>query len=99
MKFKKKDLQDMVYEGEGPLKIVDTTVSGHSRWSVEHSVVFKDTRTGKFYRSYYSVGATEMQDEQAYEYAENEVSCREVVSSKVETVVWIPIGGNNESES
>lgn len=51
-------------------------VSGKSRWSVHyHRVVKLD---GRFYRANYSVGATESQDESAYEYSPEEVECQEV---------------------
>lgn len=88
MKFKKQDLQDMVYEDDGPLKRVEDKITDTSRWSVMHEVIFKDTATGKHYKSFYSVGATEQQDEAAYEYANKEEECFEVELKKVITEVW-----------
>ena len=53
-----------------------------TRWSIGYRIVFKFE--GKFYRTGYSVGATEMQDEQPWQ-DEEEVECDEV--RQVEKVV------------
>lgn len=45
--------------------IVDTT-----RWSGIYELVIKVLATGKYYRSSYSLGLTESQDEEPYEYGE-----------------------------
>ena len=42
-------------------------------WSVHHEMVFK--YEGMFYRTHYSVGATETQDESPYEYDEDMIEC------------------------
>ena len=88
MKFKKQDLQDMVYDGDGPLRKVTSKITSTSRWSINHEVIFKDTATGKHYKSFFSVGATEMQDESPYEYANEEEECFEVELKKAITEVW-----------
>lgn len=41
-------------------------ITDQSRWSVHHRIIFP--YQGKFYEAYYSEGATEMQDESAWEY-------------------------------
>ena len=61
-------------------KIVDT-----SRWSVHHEIIFADQ--GKFYKTYYSEGATEMQDERPWEY-DNEIECTEVHIIEKLVKVW-----------
>lgn len=48
----------------------------HSRWSVRHRRVFK--YQGNFYLTHFSRGATEMQDEQPYEYDPEEIDCPEM---------------------
>lgn len=65
--------------------ILDEIV-GNSRWSIQHKIIFE--HQGKFYRAYYSIGATEMQDESPWEY-EDEVECVEVELKKVEVLKWI----------
>lgn len=68
--FKKDDLLDEVHE------TVYDKIVGSSRWSLKYERVF--THDGRFYMTTYSVGATEHQDEQAYEYEPDEIECPEV---------------------
>lgn len=63
--------------------IVDT-----SRWSIHHGIIF--AHDGKFYRTYYSVGATENQDESPWEY-ETEVECDEVELKEVKVKKWVNV--------
>ena len=89
MRFKKEDLRAMVLGDSGTLIAVEDKVVGHSRWSVQHDVIFGDQSTGKHYASGYSVGATESQDETPYEYAEDEIDCDEVEQQEVRVKKWI----------
>lgn len=57
--------------------VVRDIIVDNSRWSLQHELIFKFD--GKLYRAYYSVGATEMQDERPWEY-EDEVKCIEVMA-------------------
>jgi hypothetical protein len=59
---------------------IQNTIVDHRRWSVTHEIIFE--RDGHLYRAYYSVGATEYQDESPWEY-EDEVECTEVKETKV----------------
>ena len=63
-------------------------ITDTSRWSVHHRIVFK--HDDKFYETYYSEGATEMQDESAWEY-DDEVECDEVELKEVTVVKWIKV--------
>jgi len=63
-------------------KLVDT-----SRWSNIHEVIYQDLTTSKFYRSTYSVGATECQDQYAYDDEGDEIELTEVFA-KTKTVVY-----------
>ena len=63
--------------------IVDT-----SRWSVHHEIIF--SYDGKFYRTYYYEGATEMQDERPWEY-ETEIECIEVELKEVKVKKWVEV--------
>jgi len=76
MKFKKEFLQDMVWEDNDETKLIEDKITDTTRWSVLHTVVFayKDT----FYRSHYSCGATENQDESPYENDAEDIECTEV---------------------
>jgi hypothetical protein len=74
---------DLPYENTIVDNIVDTT-----RWSVVHEIVFADK--GKFYRTTYSEGATEIQDERPWEY-EDEIECEEVELREVKVKKWVPV--------
>ena len=78
MKFKKEDLIVLVdgFAVDG-FKIVEDKLSGTSRWSVIYRLVFGFE--GKFYSTSYRYGATEMQEENPFDYDEEEIECEEVV--------------------
>lgn len=80
-KFKREDLlsDDVLYE---PLSDV---IVDHTRWSVVHEIVFE--REGKFWKTSYSTGATEIQEERPWEY-EEEVECEEVEPREVTIKRW-----------
>ncbi len=72
MKFSKEFLIDTLGdENDVVNKICDT-----SRWSVQYSRIFK--HNGNFYSAPYQIGATEQQDESAYEYDNDEIECPEM---------------------
>lgn len=74
---------------EYPLKfkLVRAKMIDNSRWSIIHEVVYKDEKSGKFYLSTYSIGATECQDESPYEY-EEEVELTEVAPVEVTVIKY-----------
>jgi hypothetical protein len=74
MKKVKFDAKWMKQQGLPYSAIFDKLVD-HTRWSVVHEIVFENR--GKFYKTRYSVGATESQAEEPWEY-EDEVECTEV---------------------
>ena len=63
------------------VELIDT-----SRWSIHYSIVF--AHEGKFYKTSYSVGATESQDESPWEY-QDEVECTEVEAKEVTVTTWV----------
>lgn len=82
MKIKKEIMREMAYSGD---KLEDKIIE-NTRWSVVHEMVFPFE--GKFYQSVYSVGATESQDESAYEYADDEIEVTEVHQVEKTVKVW-----------
>ena len=84
MKFSKEFLQERVGEGALEAKIV-----GKRRWSIEYAEIFE--HEGKFYRTRYNVGATEMQDESPYENDADEIECPEVHKVSKMVDVWEPV--------
>jgi len=89
MKFKKQDLQEMVYEDSELLEKIESNFVEAGRWSNHFDAIFKDTSTGKHYVTKYSKGATEMQDEQPFEYGPDEIECNEVELREVTTTEWV----------
>lgn len=76
-----------VLDGEiDETSIVDDRLVDSSRWSLVKELIFKWT-DGKFYKTYYSIGATEDQDEGPWEY-EGEVECKEVHELERTVKVW-----------
>ena len=68
----------------GTKKMVD-----QSRWSIVSEAVFEHTPTKKFYSMFWSMGATEQQDELPFEYDEpvlTEVELKEVTVKK-----WVAV--------
>lgn len=91
MKFKKTDLISMLYDGdESVLKKIEGKITDTSKWSIIYSVIFQCVETGKHYSSIYSEGATEMQEDSAYEYEGEEIECTEVIGRYIEVKQWVP---------
>lgn len=65
-----------------------------SRWSVHHELVFKD-KDGQCWSTEYRCGATELQDEQPWEY-EDKVECIKVEKRFILRKEWLPVEDNNE---
>lgn len=84
VKFKREFLTDEL-ELPSTKKCVLKEIVGHSRWSVVYRIIFE--YQSKFYENFYSVGATEQQDEGPWEY-EEEVECMEVHQVEKLKKVW-----------
>lgn len=78
----------LINELDLPHSAILDEITDTSRWSVHHRIVFE--YEGKFYEAYYSEGATEMQDESAWEY-EDEVECDEVELKEVKVRKWVRV--------
>jgi hypothetical protein len=88
MKFKKEILQSLAYEDVDPneFEIIYTKMNGNDRWSLNFEQVFK--YKGKFYKTYYSIGATETQDEKPYEFENDEIELSEVFPIEKTIIVY-----------
>ena len=89
--FNTEDLISMLYEDDGPLELVSDKSSGTTRWSDRRLLVFRDTRDSKLYRTDYSKGLTEYQDEQAFEDNEPTTECIEVEEYTKEVKAYRPV--------
>lgn len=78
IKISTKELMEygLPWDGYDGVEVIEDNVVDNSRWSIDHVLIFKWI-DGKTYRTTYSVGATEIQDEAPWEY-EKEVDCIEV---------------------
>jgi hypothetical protein len=74
-------------EEEG-VEIIEDRISDKSRWSIIHHLIvrIKD----KFYKTKYSVGATEGQDERPWEYL-NDIEFTEVHQVEQVVKVWVAV--------
>lgn len=71
-----------------PQSALEDKIIENSRWSIYHEIIFE--YEGKFYQTYYSVGATECQYESPWEY-DDEIICTEVKKKSVVVEQWVPI--------
>ena len=99
MKVERKIAQDMVYCMYAPgdryetgnllFELVTQEILDKSRWSVEYMRIYKELTSEKFYQTFYSEGATEMQDESPYEHEDNLVEFVEVIRVPVQTYQYM----------
>jgi hypothetical protein len=68
-----------------PDAAIKDTIIETTRWSIIHEIIF--AHDGKFWKTTYSVGATEVQDESPWEY-DDLVDCREVQLVEKTVKVW-----------
>ena len=67
MKFKKQHLREILAGDRG--EVIHDAIIEHSRWSIKHRLIFTDkTHPRKFFKSFYSIGATEYQAEMPWRY-------------------------------
>lgn len=86
MKFKKEFLRELLWDdADGAEKVYDE-ITDTSRWSIHHWMVFKFN--GKYYGTSYSVGATECQEEQPFEYDPEEIDCSELIPVEKKIIVY-----------
>jgi len=86
---KKFSKEYLVNEFDLPWTAEEDHIIENTRWSIIHEIVFKD-KDGKYYQTWYSVGATEMQPEKPWEY-EDEIECTEVEQKPVTVMQWVPV--------
>lgn len=91
MKLSPEDAASVVYDESNKWDKVETEIVDHSRWSISYCGIFKLLATGKFYRFYWSQGATEIQDECAYEYETNPIEVKEVFKKEVTKHEWVEV--------
>lgn len=90
MKFKKEFLVNKL---DLPYNALEDKIVNSKRWSLIREIIFE--YDSKFYRTSYSQGATEMQEEEPWEYID-EVECTEVIKKEVTVMQWVPVEEKQE---
>lgn len=73
-------------DGAEGFKLIEDKLVDTSRWSEIHEIVIQRNSDGKFFKDNYSVGATEQQDEQPWEYEDPDFT--EVFKKEVTTFIY-----------
>lgn len=89
MKLTSEQGRDLLYGCLDGFEVIEDAITGHRRWSVDHEIVFKEDSTGKYYRTYYSKGATECQHESPFDNDEPEIE--EVALVEKIVMTWEPV--------
>lgn len=91
MKLTPDEARDVVFDCHEDWKCVDgPNTNGHSRWSVRYEGVYQHIPTNKHYLFEWSKGATESQDEQAFQY-DKEVEPKLVERKAVTVMQWVEV--------
>lgn len=87
IKLSREQSREIVYDDSEDFTIVYDKLVDESRWSLIHEIVIQHNETKKFYKTCYSVGATEMQDERPFEYGDPKWV--EVIPKEVTITVYV----------
>ena len=90
MLFSKETLVDLACDkhDETKFEILENEIQDSSRWSIHYNLIFKVLENGKIYETYYSVGATECQEEYPFEYEGDEIEVTEVEPYEVTVIKY-----------
>jgi hypothetical protein len=79
------------YEG---WKVIENEIADHDRWTIQYTLVVQNLETEEFYRTCYSIGATESQDESPFEYDTEGATLLRVYPIKVEVTQYLRKAGD-----
>ncbi len=90
MKLTSEEGQQIVYDDHADWESLENTkeVDEGGRWTTGYTQVFKHKPTGEHYQLSWASGATEMQEEQPFEYSEPEPVL--MVEKTIEVKQWVP---------
>jgi hypothetical protein len=74
----KEQAQELVWGDSEDFEVIQTKIVDKSRWSIIKRCVFRRKGETQLYGVVYSVGATESQDEQLFEYDGDQIKCSRV---------------------
>lgn len=86
MKFEKTWLQNLLWEDVDDGEIIENKQIDNSRWSIHYRLVFE--YQNRFYATTYAEGATEYQDERAFEFEPDMIECKEVFPVERTVIVY-----------
>jgi hypothetical protein len=77
MKFPKRDLIEMTW-GDTPdnYTVLESKIVDQTRWAIHYEMIFQNN--DKYYKTEYSRGSTEYQDESPYQFDDDMIECKEV---------------------
>lgn len=78
--------------------VISDKITGSERWSTVHELIFRDPATDKVYRTNYSEGATEEQDESPWQF-EKAVTCQEMELRPVVEMRYVSVGKQQSKEN
>tara|TARA_R110000782_G_scaffold184388_2_gene274648 strand:- start:17519 stop:17797 length:279 start_codon:yes stop_codon:yes gene_type:complete len=90
MKLTKDVAREIIWDCCPGWKIIESELVDTRRWVTTHCDVALHEESGKYYEFTYSKGATEMQDEQPFEY-EDEVTPVEVIPKEVTKTIFVQV--------
>jgi hypothetical protein len=73
MKLTKEEGRQLLWDDLEDWEKVEEKICDTTRWSIVYRGIFKNLTSYKYYCVYWSVGATEQQDEQPFEYDDPEL--------------------------
>lgn len=82
----KEEAREILWDGDNRFETVRKEIIETSRWSILNEIVIKRLSDGKFFADFYSVGATECQDERPWQ--DNEPDFKEVFPVEKTIIVY-----------
>lgn len=73
------------------LERIENEIYDTSRWSNHYELIFRDTNGGHYWKTYYSVGATESQDEDPFEFEDGMIDCIQVEPVEVLVTQYVAV--------
>ena len=89
--FPKEDLLDVIDDMSESLTCISNKIADKNRWTVEYDLTFRENSTGLTYQVYYSVGATEYQDEGPFSNEGDMIECTQMEEVEELVKVYKPL--------
>jgi hypothetical protein len=67
LKLTEQEARMIIWDDDENFKIINQSIVDTTRWSIITNIIVQRQSDGKFFKSCYSKGATECQDERPYE--------------------------------